>query len=223
MPNPFGTKVQLKGWEYAIKKGYLRFAFDQGHALSKINNQFVRTGVCNAMTYDWIKRGLCGARVSSRTYANIPRDIASMQMGIQSKVKDFADYARRDGLTVFLVARVRSVERGSLFIGMTIWKYLTRNKARLNHGYAQVGFGGTTGGHAVAFRLAGYRSRFFDPNFGECRFSTEDEMKQFWNKYSERMYWSREEMHSSGFLIRTLGGIPNDAATLLKQETMIWL
>jgi len=206
-----------------MKHGYLSFAFDQGHALKKINNQFVKDGVCNAMSYDWIKRGLCGARVTSRTYQNIPRDIASMQMGVQSGVKTFADYAKRDGLSVHLLTRIKSVENGALYMGMTIWKWLDKSKLRLNHGFAHVGFGGVSGGHAVAFRLAGYQSKFFDPNFGECRFTNEDEMRKFWNLYSEKMYWSCSEMYSMGFEIRTLIGIPNDAAKLLKQETMDWL
>jgi hypothetical protein len=106
---------------------------------------------------------------------------------------------------------------------MDIWKRLSQNKRRLNHGFAHVGFGGESGGHAVAFRLAGYQSRFFDPNFGECKFATEDEMRKFWNKYSEKMYWSKYEFHTAGYEIRTLTGVPTDAVQLLKTETMTWL
>lgn len=219
----FGTKRQQRGWEYAMKHGNLNFAFDQGFALKKIHNPFVKEGVCNAMTYDWIKRGLCGAKVSSRTYQKIPRNISSIQMGIQSKVKSFADYAKKDGLQVHLVSQIKNIQGGALYIGMNIWKWLDKNKLRLNHGYAQVGFGGVSGGHAIAFRLAGYQSKFFDPNFGECKFSNEDEMRKFWNLYSEKMYWSCSEMHSKGFIIRTLNGIPTDAVQLLRQETMNWL
>jgi hypothetical protein len=219
----FGNETQLELWGYAMKNGYLKFAFDQGYALNKIHNPFVKSGVCNAMSYDWIKRGLCGAKVTSRTYQNIPVDIASMQMGLQSGVKSLTDYAHRDGLTYNLIARVANVEKGALFIGMNIWKSLNANKQSFNHGFAHVGFAGTTGGHAVAFRLAGYRSLFFDPNFGECKFPNEDEMRKFWNQYSEKMYWSEDEMHSSGFMISTFIGVPHDAAKLLKQETMFWL
>lgn len=219
----FGTKTQLELWVYAMKNGYLSFAFDQGHALSKIHNPFVKDGVCNAMSYDWIKRGLCGAKVSSRTYQNIPRDIASMQMGVQTGVKSFVEYAKRDGLKVHLISTIRKVDKGDLYMGMNIWKWLSKNKHRLNHGFAHVGFAGISGGHAVAFRLAGYKSLFFDPNFGECKFPNEDTMRKFWNDYSEKMYWSEDEMHSKGFEIRTFLGIPKDAASILKQETMTWL
>ncbi|MCA9299081.1 MAG: hypothetical protein KDA28_08445 [Phycisphaerales bacterium] len=95
--------------------------------------------------------------------------IANLSMNTRGVEHNFDLLGSRDGRMVALVQKWKGMKGGSA----DVFEFLEKHNARFFQGYALIGLANAPGGggHAVACQLAGSINRYYDPNFGEFKFT----------------------------------------------------
>jgi len=139
------------------------FALDQ-RALLRVGviDRQMHGGVCWAMSYDWIKRGLCALGRTRPTYTNVARFVSQQRALRQGwAIVNYRTMAPpRDGLVV------NSIKQGPIR-NAADWGRLARSIGTCGRGVYELGVWGVGWNHATAFSNEAGARRFFDPELGQ--------------------------------------------------------
>lgn len=144
------------------------FEIHQGAMLrANVLDVSMHGGVCWTMSYDWIKRGLCGLVRTENTYTNIARFVSAQRSLEQAwSFVNFRNMiATSDGLLVAAIKDARFEDDAG-------WDVLARSISTCGHGFYELYLEGGNAqhglwGHATAFSNEAEGRRFFNPSGGQ--------------------------------------------------------
>lgn len=173
-------------------------------------------GVCMAMVYDWIKRGLCGIQVSKRTFTDVSRFFSFQRAYLQyvGHPTDFEQsQAARDNV------KMTRVSNGNYDTGD--YRNSTNPIDNLSLGFYAFNLYSHAGGHMAGIAVEKDRKRFFDPNCGEYEVDGTDPIGSEIESLLGRTYPANSAVTFIGgsWDIWQYVGQPRDAAWLSKNPS----
>ncbi|WNZ54360.1 YopT-type cysteine protease domain-containing protein [Microbulbifer sp. MKSA007] len=171
-----------RGVCYALSYMWVRLGLQPGghinmHLQAGLQQRYHNTGIGNALNRAAPGMFLRAVGGSTTTFGQpiytMQRAISAQQqiqgnvMGISSGLRTIC---RTDGYTEHCIARGHQLNPFEPF--STFLRWIRQGMARLNQGFALIGFLGPNSGHAIAIQVQnGNTWRLFDPNFGSFVFN----------------------------------------------------